>query len=356
MKKIIAKIFSYQQDLQNDAVFNSLKNQFFSLLENIKFSEITIYLGSGYNEDKELKASKDVVILETKNAEEKYNILIEIESEEYSYSFEIFNGKVTYGGYYYDEYLLMHCENYEYESDKSKLTKTTELIDRNDYYFDYGIDIITFDNLGNATKKALEENQVFSKKFGIPLDKVEFYRTHFKENSDYINECKVKSEMEYEDNVRNNENSFSSPFNIADFALIFNFDFATNEEHLYSALESLYTFEDLDVAGRRLNFLKEMLENIIGSDGEIIIEDNLYLNIAAYVYNSSTEFLTTRGRIIKKIYGELFMYVIEITNNKVTSIAKHLTKEEASKLYFANEKNFNTEDLREFLGIELSLS
>lgn len=352
MKRIIERIFSYQQDLENDSIFNSLKREFYSLLQSIKFDEITIYLGSGYNEDKELKSSGDVVILETKKEEEKYNVLIEIESKEYSYRFEIFNGKVSYGGYYYDTDLLMHCESYEYEKDKSKLTKTTELIDRNDYYFDYSIDIITYDKLGNATKKTLEENQVFSKKIGIPLEEAAYYRTHFKENSDYLNESKVKSEMEYEDNVRSNENSFTSPFNISDFALIFDFDFEINEEHLYSALESLYTFEDLDEAGRRLNFLKEMLESIIGSDGEIIIEDNLYLNISSYVYNSSTEFLTTRGRIIKKIYGELFMYVIEITNNKVASIAKHLTKEEASKLYFANERNFDTEDLREFLGVE----
>lgn len=356
MKKIIERIFSYQQVLAKDPVFNSLKSQFLSLLQNIKFGEITIYLGSGYSEDKDLKASKDVVILATKNEEEKYNILIEIDSKEYSYRFEIFNGKVTYSGYYYDKELLLHCEAYEYEKDKSRLTKTTELIDRNDYYFDFSIDITTYDKLGYAKKEIEEENQAFSKKFGIPLDKVEFYRVHFKENSAYLNESKVKSEMEYEDNVSSNENSFTSPFNISDFALIFDYDFATNDEHLDKAISMLYTLEDLDVAGRRLNFLKEMLENIIGSDGEIIIEDNLYLNIAAYVYNSSTEFLTTRGRIIKKIYGELFVYVIEITNNKVTSIAKHLTKEEASKIYFANEKNFATEDLRDFLGVEHSLS
>lgn len=135
MKKLLERIFSYQQDLENDPIFNSLKSQFLSLLQNIKFGEITIYLGSGYSEDKDLTASKDVVMLETKNAEEKYNVLIEIESKEYSYRFEIFNGKVSYGGYYYDTDLLMHCESYEYEKDKSKLTKTTELIDRNDYYF-----------------------------------------------------------------------------------------------------------------------------------------------------------------------------------------------------------------------------
>ena len=352
MKKIMKRIFSYQQVVKNDPIFYSLKSQFFSLMKSINFDAIKIYLGSGYSEDIELKASQDVIILETKKDEEKYDVLIEIESEEYSYSFEIFNGKVSYGGHYYDEELLLHCENYEYEKDKSRLTKTTELIDRNDYYFDYSIDIITYDEEGNARKKVNEENETFSKKFGIPLEKTEYYRTHFTENRDYLNKNKVKSEMEYEDNARDNENPFSSPFNISDFALIFGFDFETNEEHLYRAIESLSTFEDLDEAGRRLIYLKEMLKNIIGSDGEIIIEANLYLNISAYVYNSSVEFLTTRGRIIKKICGELFMYIIEITNNKVTSFVKHITKEEAYKLYFANEKNFDTEDLKEFLEIE----
>lgn len=352
MKKIMKRIFSYQQVVKNDPIFNSLKSQFFSLMEGINYDKIKIYLGSGYSEDIELKASQDVIILETKKDEEKYNVLIEIESEEYSYSFEIFNGKVSYSGYYYDEELLLHCETYEYDKDKSKLTKTTELIDPDDYYFDYSIDITTYDEEGNVRKKVNEENETFSKKFGIPLENAEYYRIHFTENRDYLNKNKVKREMEYEDNARDNENSFSSPFNISDFALIFDFDFETNEEHLYRALESLYTFEDLNVAGRRLTYLKEMLKNIIGSDGEIIIEANLYLNISAYVYNSSVEFLTTRGRIIKKICGELFMYIIEITNNKVTSFVKHITKEEASKLYFANEKNFDTEDLKEFLEIE----
>lgn len=356
MKKLLERIFSYHKNLYSDPIFKSLVMQLLSLLKVIKIDELIIYLGSGYSEDEEIRKSKNVTVLDTKNEEESFNVLIEIESEEYSYSFEIFNGIVSFSGHYYDEELLFHCDTYEYEKAKSKLTKITELIDHNDYYFDYSIDVTSYDKLGNANKKVEEENQIFSEKFGIPLKEAEFYRFNFKENRDYLNESKVKSEMEYEDNASSNENSFTSPFNISDFAIVFNFDFESNEEHFYEAIEASYTIEDLEEAGRRLNFLKNLLESIIGSDGEIVIEGNLYLNIASYVYNSSVEFLTTRGRIIKKINGELFMYIIEITNNKVTSFVKPLSKEEATKLYFANEQNLTTDDLREFLEVERNLS
>lgn len=66
MKKIMKRIFSYQQVVKNDPIFNSLKSQFFSLMEGINYDKIKIYLGFGYSEDIELKASQDVIILETK--------------------------------------------------------------------------------------------------------------------------------------------------------------------------------------------------------------------------------------------------------------------------------------------------
>ena len=47
--------------------------------------------------------------------------------------------------------------------------------------------------------------------------------------------------------------------------------------------------------------MEKILESIVWHDGEIVIEGNLYLNISAYAYNSSIEFLKTRGWIIKKI-------------------------------------------------------
>jgi len=41
--------------------------------------------------------------------------------------------------------------------------------------------------------------------------------------------------------------------------------------------------------------MEKILESIVWHDGEIVIEGILYLNISAYAYNSSIEFLKTRG-------------------------------------------------------------
>lgn len=350
MKKILEKIFSYQKSFLNDKVFDALKQQFLDLLGNIEIDNVNIILGSIYSEDEEIKNHNNITILPFKNKQEENDILIEIESDNYSYAFEIFKEQVSYSGYYYDSDLLIHTESYDYKRERGlrKLTKISEVIDRNDCYEDYSIEITSIDKKGNTKKDITEENKIFGEKFGIDLEKAEFYRRHFKENKNYINECKVRSEMEYEDNASSNEWSFSMPFNITDLDLVFNFDFDTNEEHLYQALSWIYTLEDLEVARQRIEFLKELLINVIEKESEIIIENNLYLNLSAFIYNSSTEFLTTKGRIVKKINGKLYLYIIEIKNNQITYLKKDLTLEEASNIY---DRNIDVEGLKEFLEI-----
>jgi len=132
--------------------------------------------------------------------------------------------------------------------------------------------------------------------------------------------------------------------------------FTKDEASFYNAIENGYSLEDLAEAKRRVDYLKRMLAAHVGTDGEIVLENNLVTNINNYVYNSSVDFLCTRGIVLKKVNGAFFMIFVVLENNQITSFRRKLDKEEAQEYYFKNSSNAQNEGLKEFFEIEKNRS
>lgn len=345
---LLERIFQYI-DLNTDPLFILLKKQLYELLNTLVMDRFRIVLGQRFLDVEDLKDIDNVVIAPEDEA--SYNISIYIDSDNYSYIFEVIGSEVSFNGHYYDEDLLFNCESYEYKD--GALTKIIEKIDRNDYYYDYSVQIVSLDDKGNIIRnKEDEENQIFCEKFGVPIEEAKRYRRHFKEYVTLLNIRKVKREMDGEDNLEENKYLFSVPLMMDEFASLFDYDFDINQEHLLEAIGGGYTLEDLDLALKRINALKQIIASQIGMDGQIVLENNLCVNMASYVYNSSCAFLLTKGIMIKKVNGEFTLYLVQISSSSLEIIDVVSSREQIRAMFYKNEGNEENIELKEFLEIE----
>lgn len=358
MEQLIERILSHLNNFHNDTVFQNIKKQLLSMIESTEVApeNIKIFLGTGFSDDEDITSNDLVTIVRNSPNYKGYQILISFEnSEEYSYNFETTSDGIELSGYRYDDEGTMYYELYSYQNKdgEKKLINRKDIIDRNDYFLDSKIDIYYFDINGNPLKKDTEEekDKMFIEEFCIPLAEARKYRTHFVQYRKYINECKIQSEMSYEDNNLDNNNLFCSPFELENIRNVFNIDLE-DEEQLSMAFSFNYTMDDLEEASFRLDTIKNMLASQIGYSGELVLSNNIFENIASYIFNSSSTFLSTTGTIIKKENGEYIIYYIEINYNEITLVAKIISKEEAANIYYSNEGNNEVEGVAEFFGIE----
>lgn len=354
MIEVLEIIFRYQKEFFNDRIFNNLKQQFLLLIKTLAISRFQIFLGDGYQSEEKLK-NVGYISFESKMGTNSFRIFVD--GIDHSYTLEINGSKIVLDGYFCDDNLCFNYESFVYDRDEHNLIKITKKINSNDYYLDYDVLVYNTDELGNVISlDFLASNQKFSQLFGIPIEKVQMYRANFQENIEFLNESKIRKEMEFEDNNLNSERLFTAPFNIRDFELFLGLTFTKDEASFYNAIENGYSLEDLAEAKRRVDYLKRMLAAHVGTDGEIVLENNLVTNINNYVYNSSVDFLCTRGIVLKKVNGAFFMVFVVLENNQITSFRRKLDKEEAQEYYFKNSSNAQNEGLKEFFEIEKNRS
>lgn len=357
MEQLIERILNHLNNFQNDTVFQTIKEQLLRIIKdnNVSLENIRIFLGTSFSNDEYLATNDLVTIVRNSSNYKGYTILISFEDSEYSYNFETISEGVELSGYRYDSEETMYYELYSYQNKdgEKKLINRKDIIDRNDYFLDSKIDIFYFDVNGNLLNKDAEEekDKMFSKEFDIPLAKARFYRTHFVQFRKYINECKTRSEMSYEDNNPDNNNLFCPPFELENIKDTFQIDL-DDEEKLSRAFDFNYTMEDLEEAVSRLETIRSTLASQIGFTGKIVLSNNLFWNIASYIFNSSSTFLLTTGTIIKKENGEYVIYYIAINSNEITTIPKLISKEEVQTIYYSNEGNEQIEGLKEFFEVE----
>lgn len=357
MEQLIERILNHLNNFQNDTVFQTIKEQLLKIIKdnNVSLENIRIFLGTSFSNDEYLATNDLVTIVRNSSNYKGYTILISFEDSEYSYNFETISEGIELSGYRYDSEGTMYYEQYSYQNKDSekKLINRKDIIDRNDYFLDSKINIFYFDVNGNLLNKDTEEekDKMFSKEFCIPLAEARFYRTHFVQFRKYINECKTRSEMSYEDNKSNNNNLFCSPFELENIKDAFQIDL-DDEEKLSRAFDFNYTMEDLEEAVSRLETIGNTLASQIGFTGKIVLSNNLFWNIASYIFNSSSTFLSTTGTIIKKENGEYIIYYISINNNEITTIPKLISKEEVQNIYYSNEGNEQIVGLKEFFEVE----
>lgn len=346
MQVLVEKVLGKLEDLQTNKVFLMLKMQLLKIIKEngVNDNDIKIILDSSFK-DADLSNQGKVIF---SSSDKGHKITIDIDAGDYNYMFEVFEDNITLSGYTYDEEFLMHYESYIYDMTKRRLTIIKDIMDRNDYYLDYQIDIYALDRNGNILKQDMEEekDKCFSETFAVPLDKIREYRTSFSQYYREINESKIKSEMAKDDNPY----LFTSPFSLVDFEHIFMYG-VESEEGLLGAIEYGYTLEDLEIAMRRLDELKQSLIRQIGNEGEIILSDNLYENIARYIFNSSSEFLLTTGTIVKKYRDEYSLYCLEMQADKLMIMGKAISIDEARDIYNQNEANKEVEGLQEFFQV-----
>lgn len=357
MEELIERILNHLNNFQNDTVFQTIKEQLLRIIEtnDVSLDNIRIFLGTSFSNDEYLATNSLVTIVKNSSNYKGYKFLISFEDSEYSYNFETTSEGIELSGYRYDSEGTMYYELYSYQNKdgEKKLINRKDIIDRNDYFLDSKIDIFYFDVNGNLLNKDTEEekDKMFSEEFDIPLAKARFYRTHFVQFRKYINECKTRSEMSYEDNNPDNNNLFCSPFELENIKDAFQIDLE-DEEKLSRAFDFNYTMGDLEEAVSRLETIRNTLASQIGFTGKLILSNNLFWNIASYIFNSSSTFLLTTGTIIKKENGEYIIYYITINSNEITTIPELISKEEVQNIYYSNEGNEQIEGLKEFFEVE----
>ncbi len=354
LEELIERIFSYLKEFQNDRNFLSIKEKLLKIIDNASLDSIKIFLGPSFSIDEVLATSEAVKIVTHMKSMKDFDVDISIEDEEYTYDFYAVSGEVSLSGHYIEDNSILYYGEFSYtiKDSRRKLVQKEEIIDDNDFFHDYKLDIRYFDSNGKYIKEDTEslKDKMFSAEFHIPLNEARSFRLNFPKFKHYINECRERGNSEDLDNSAASK-IFSTPFDINYFETFFISD-KTPEEYEEMPFPFNYKPEEIEEANLRIQTIKEALRRNIGSEGEIVISSNILGNILSYAYNSSCGILITSGIIIKKLNGRFIKFWINFSQEGITSIPEEISKEEAQNLYYDNTVNESVLGLAAFFGIE----
>ncbi len=253
--------------------------------------------------------------------------------------------------------------------DKDLTTWKINQEDVNDegHYYSYSHNIYKYDKNHQLINDTFENelDNDFSKIFNVPLKDAKEYRKNFKKYREYLNKSKKIGVMQKLDELYcGRELLFSEVFVFNDLDDFF-IDFSTEmiEEGMDFELEEEIVepeeeFEEIDEELRekyeralnKLDKIKNNIKNITGINGEFTMTNNLCMNITTYL-KSEDDILFTKGFIIKKIDNEYTLYFIKINGDKITSMSRPITLEQAQEMYNSHEFNKSVYGLQEFFQI-----
>lgn len=226
---------------------------------------------------------------------------------------------------------------------------TTEIKEKNDRIIKYIYNTSAYDESG--TKIEIDEEKAkdinFSEKFLVPLEDAKYYRTHFNDYIDFLNENRIKEQRRREDLIIN-DNLFTSPFVLKDLELFIR---TSVEEEISTVYEE--EKQSIKLTGK-LDQIIHGIENAIGESEEIIMSDFLYQALESYFFEVS-DILYNKGIIIKRLNGEYILYYIHLENDKIIiGNSQTLKEEEIRKIMDSNPFNYEVRGLREFFGLGLN--
>lgn len=377
VKSLMQNIINFLPvDLKKDNFFKKIVKEFFSLDTSL-FDEysVTIILGEYFQKWKRIWGRFDFVnFIDVSNSLCSLNVTSDdkdvflsiamTKDGDYSVSFE----GTHKSSIYYNVNI-----NYEKKIDRGKAVIISSKYDDNVYYDDYEVDIRYFDCLGNEVEETQEDkkDEIFSKTFYVPISKASLYRNNFQLFKGFLNESRVKGQMNYLDReVLNKDNGlvfrspcflvdledfikeeYMNPFGqIEELEIPFEEDEADSmDEDYFSSMDEL---DDFSYDQNKFQLVRHQLVQQIGLDGEVVFSDNLFTNIISYISNSRVDVLCTKGIIVKKVDGYFTIYYVAIENGQMMVMSKAATEEEAQSLYYGSKDNERTKGLASFFQIE----
>ncbi len=255
-----------------------------------------------------------------------------------------------------------------FEKDLTTWKISQEDVNDDGYYYSYLFNVYKYDKNHQLINDTFENelDNDFSKIFNVPLKDAKEYRKNFKKHREYLNKSKKIGVMQKLDELYcGRELLFSEVFLFNDLDDFF-IDFSTemieegmkvqyeddDEEFLID--EETELDEDLtekyEKALDKLDIIKNNIRKVTGSNGEFTMTNNLCMNITTYL-KSKDDILVTKGFIIKKIDNEYTLYLIKINSDKITSMSRPITLEQAREMYNSHEFNKNIYGLQEFFQI-----
>lgn len=262
------------------------------------------------------------------------------------------------------ETLTFYARNY---NGIGRVEVSTTITDEENNFRDYACDIKYLDEEGNEDitpeNEALilgieeEKDEIFSRKFCVPLALARVFRKKFKNHWKKISRLYSKTEMEREDDALEDEGRFlfSKPFLLRDLKEVIIKD---SQDKIIRELQEL----GYDVEGysygvecpQRLDTVIKNLVQDIGLESEVVISDNIMQNFYFVLENIVGEDILTKGMIIKKDGDRFILYMVQIENDYVSVIPQVIDEKLKYSLFNRSVKNKDVEGLKEFLGIELS--